>query len=139
MTPIPDPGQRTFLTLIIWVCAMVLAIVASTQPGGVSFGSVLITAMSLGVAYAATRGLWGLVGEDRIKALIREVQRQESGGKRKRESAAPDKVETLLALMDEDERQAFKAALRAQILNTPMTRLQDDGELDMPTSVSKLL
>jgi hypothetical protein len=41
--------------------------------------------------------------------------------------------------MDEDERQAFKAALRAQILNTPMTRLQDDGELDMPTSVSKLL
>lgn len=53
-------------------------------------------------------------------------RRQDTTEKRKR--AEPDKVRLLMDMMDEDEREAFKQAMKDRLLGAS-DRLRDDGEL----------
>lgn len=116
---------KLMVTAWVWVMVTVLGIVSIAIPGGMTSGAVIIVLMGLIFAYATTRNLWKTEDE---QVTRRELRREVLGEKRKR-GAGDTKAEMLLALMDDDEREAFKQALQDQMLRGA-ARLRDDGELD---------
>lgn len=118
---------RFLLTGFIWAVVGLIGIVAVNT--GVGFGSVVIIALGLTFAYVTTRSLWGLENNNSDDAST-------SQRKRKRHEIQSEKIDMLMAMMDEDEKTAFKAALKQRLLDST-TRLSDDGEA--PVALSDLL
>jgi hypothetical protein len=87
-------------------------------------GAVIITLMGLIFAYATTRNLW----REEQPQGDRLARRREVLGEKRKRGQGDTKAEMLLALMDDDEREAFKHALQEQMLRGA-SRLSDDGEL----------
>jgi hypothetical protein len=127
---------RVMVTAWVWVMVTVLGIVSIVVPGGMTVGAVFITLLGLSFAYATTRGIWRLGDEDEDNDQL-EQRREVLGEKRKR-GTGDTKTDMLLALMDDDEREAFKRALQDQMLRGA-ARLNDDGELDGEIPLADLL
>ena len=90
----------------------------------------IVIMMMLALNYFATRGVWSISGAN--ESAI------ETNHPEKRKHHTDDaRLETLLALMDADEREAFKVALKSQYLDRT-GRLHDDGEVN-PVSLDTLI
>lgn len=126
---------RLGVTAWVWVMVTVLGIVSIAIPGGMTSGAVFIVLMGLVAAYASTKAIWGLRDDDDEN---RVAQRREVLGEKRKRGAGDTKAEMLLALLDDDEREAFKRALQAQVLRGA-GRLRDDGELDDEVPLADLL
>ncbi len=116
---------RLVVTAIVWVMVTALGSISIIIPGEMTSGAVYITLLGLIFAYATTRSLWRVEQpqQDRLK------KSRELGAEKRKRSTGDTKADMLLALMDDDEREAFKQALQARLLQGA-TRLRDDGELD---------
>lgn len=115
---------RVIVTAIIWVSC--LAVVLTNI---IMNGSMILTMFSLFMAVIGMIPIW----EQKTSSSSGRFGNQYDNypTKAKNESTYEQKMRLLMELMDEDERQAFKDRLKAQITQT-QNRLSDglmDGEL----------
>ena len=121
---------KGIITLFIWSVCGAIAIAVNVDV--VSFWGAILAIVALAMATGATGMIWtGDENDNAAGALGRAVNNDDYREKRKRGNG-DTKAEMLLALMDEDERQAFKQALQQRMLESS-ARLGDDGEIDTPT------
>lgn len=124
---------RMGATVFIWGMASLISLFALNTSFDVSIGVVFIILVAMSFAYASTRVIWGVASTPAASTPANA----DDVDKPKR-AVRDSKAEILLALMDEDERESFKEALKHKILYEG-ARLSDEGELDIPTSVDALL
>ncbi len=121
---------KGIITLFIWSVCGAIAIAVNVDV--VSFWGAILAIVALAMATGTTGMIWtGDENDNAAGALGRAVNNDDYREKRKRGNG-DTKAEMLLALMDEDERQAFKQALQQRMLESS-ARLGDDGEIDTPT------
>jgi hypothetical protein len=130
---------KGIITVVMWALLSVVSIGAVIE--GSSFApSISVEAMALGpliIALFGTFIIWVL--PDLVKSDHAEKIAKLNDGniKNKRQSGGSDKLSLLMELMDEDERQAFKATLKQRVLDD--TRLNADGELSYGTDTLESL
>jgi hypothetical protein len=119
---------RFLATAFIWAAGA--GIIDLSTHGMNTFGTVVVVGLVLLFAFLTSRSIW----YERVP-LTDDVTRHE---KRKRTtfSESPNKTDMLLALMDDNEREAFKEALKQRVLDS-VSRLSDDGEI--PVAFDDLL
>jgi len=119
---------QALVTAFIWLVCGIVAVSASDN--------FIVVAVALAMATGATGMIWG-DNDSSLDEAIGKAVSGEGSGKRKR-GEGDTKAEMLLALMDDDERQAFKRALQQQMLESS-ARLSDDGEIENATTLEELL
>ena len=124
------------ITLFIWAVCGVIAIGVNVD--AVSFWGAIVAIVALSMAMGATAVIWGDGESDFTDEGAASGAENDDYYREKRKRGAGDtKAEMLLALMDEDERQAFKQALQQRMLESS-ARLGDDGEINTTTLESLL-
>ncbi|MEO0561131.1 MAG: hypothetical protein AAF125_03405 [Chloroflexota bacterium] len=125
---LPLHTARLIATALIWAIVGIIAILSIVIPGEMSSGAVILTALGLIFAHASTNSVW--------KGERTDEKQAEPIAKRKR-GDGETKVDVLMSMMDDDEREAFKQALQSRILGD-VSRLADhedvigdDGELSL--------
>jgi hypothetical protein len=134
LSTMPDKFRdtvRLIASMFIWAVIGLIPLLSLAIAEEIAAPVAWITLFGMAFAYAATRQIWNLGGE--------EDEKKQSGdyaGKRKRGSG-DTKADMLLALMDDDEREAFKEALKQRMLDSS-ARLSDDGEIESEFDVTSL-
>lgn len=116
---------RVIITSIIWIGCLSIAI-TTLITGSNMIGVIFPLLMAVG----GTATIWGSASSksERRQALTRD--QQDNFYKAKREDAYEQKMRLLMEMMDDDEREAFKQALKRQLLNQDSKRGHlVDGEL----------
>jgi hypothetical protein len=112
---------KIILTTVVWLVCGGIAIASGVD--GISAGSVIITMTALASALGGTGILWNEEEDEKEQA---------SGSSKKKRTTSGEnpQLDTLLALMTEDERDTFKEQLKQRLLEGT-ARLSDDGEISL--------
>jgi hypothetical protein len=107
---------KGILTFFFWVGALAVSIVAIENANGQDLGAVAV--LPFVMAFLATVAIWGIPELARInEARAGRVSREDyEKGKREQGSRRIEQLALLLELMDEDEREDFKQALKQRVL-----------------------
>lgn len=115
-------------SIFLWGFVTIISVVAmgkvDTMPD--SYGLVMLGALVVGLLLTA--GIWF---NEIIGAMfsLRKLDDDKAADEKSKNSAHARKVALLMDLMDDDERAAFKEALRHRMLNS--VPVSSDGELNM--------
>jgi hypothetical protein len=113
-------------TIMMWIMLSAVSIVALTDNTSAHGDVTALVIVPLIIALIGTFLLWGLPEIPKNNQML-DRQSDEGEGKAKRQQG--DKLALLMEMMDEDERQAFKAALQQRLLQESGNMAYDDGEL----------
>jgi hypothetical protein len=110
---------RFLATACIWVVSfgVTVGVIEFVTHGMNVIGAAIIVVLALTLAFLITLSL------RHERTPITDDEKR----KRTTFSESPNKTDMLLALMDDDEREAFKEALKQRMLDS-VSRLSDDGE-----------
>ena len=128
---------KTLSTIAVWAALGLIAMMAVIDNSSMTGMWVALGAML--TALAATVVIW-VVAEAVKKPNAPKSARQLGDDLRAAEKAKRqpgDRLNLLLELMDDDEREAFKETLKQRIMDD--MRLNDEGELDYHTTLEDLL
>lgn len=125
--------SRTIITVVMWLVMGAISFFALASSVFIEdWAVVVLTLVPLVMAVIGTAFVWDVGG-----SADDEAQHSAQSEKAKRQ-AGDDRVRMLLELMDDDEREALKQQLRAQMLRGDSgSRLGQDGEL--PVNFADLL
>lgn len=126
---------KAAITVIMWVMLSIISVTAVAMSGSGNISDLMLLFMITFpplIAAAATALMW-------IPEFRRSREDWESNQeKAKRVPDGQSRIDMLLAMMDEDEREAFKETLKAQVLRDSRREVvSEDGEL--PTSLAALI
>ena len=116
---------KTIVTSFMWLILgviSILGIVFSDGPGG--YDPTWIVIMPMILAFAGTFSIWVLPG---LAGVEQNESVNEQHIEKAKRQAGTSKLDLLLEMMDDDEREAFKQTLKRQVLSD--MRLGEDGEL----------
>lgn len=122
---------KSIATAFIWLIASLvsLAAILSVESSQVSSITGLL-GIALFAATASTFFMWvapELAHNDRLKS---EAERGAEQEKHKHYSMESTRIAALLEMMDEDEREVFKAQLKRKLLGESRLSVDNDGELN---------
>lgn len=119
---------KALATIVMWMISGVLSMAVIMQANGqFGDGTAIMMAIPLIIVLLGTFFMWvapEFAKNDRIEAERKHEHERE---KNKRYSNEGSRMAVLMEMMDEDERQAFKQALKRKMLGE--SRLTMDGEL----------
>lgn len=124
---------KVIATGFIWIAAIVISLGLMFSP---FIDEEWLLSIPVTAAFLSTLAVW-LSGKSSGEAIARLTQSAAEKSKRgaPQPADADSKMRLLLELMDDDERQAFKDALKRQMLGSAGA---NDGELDHDTLESLL-
>lgn len=115
---------KMITTITIWVILGAISVmVIIFSEGRFNGDTSMLTIFPLILAFLATIGIW--FGKELFAG--RSAQQVERETEKAKRDMGMSKLDLLMNMMDEDEREAFKETLKRRVLNE--MRLSEDGEL----------
>ena len=122
--------SKFIVSLVMWIG--ILGISLATLLNSQTIESWVVAVVALGSLIAGTIGT-AAIWSPQVLTDHAEPSRQAGDFEKAKRQAGMSKLDLLMEMMDDDEREAFKHSLKRQVL-TDM-RLNDDGELPDAASV----
>jgi hypothetical protein len=108
---------KAVTTLGVWAAVVAISIVLNLTNSGMGW---LVSIVAIVFGFVTTMQVW-----EKGRVSERSVRAAESFEKAKRSSDPETRMRLLMEMMDDDERQAFKQAMKE-----PMLSVSRDGELN---------
>lgn len=128
---------KAIVTAVAWIALSIVSVMAVIFANGSNIEDWALVAMALGplgIAVATTAIIW----DQKDSVQTSDSAQDQQYEKAKRTGRGQSRLDMLMDMMDEDEREAFKETLKEQVLRDfRQGNISEDGEL--PTSLASLM
>lgn len=122
---------RMIATSVMWVALGIVSVMGIIFSSNLGDDAALIIGLPLSLALIGTIAIW--LGPAIVEVQREKIRAQNGLGvpdmTEKAKRGGLDKYSLLMQMMDEDEREAFKTALKQRMLDD--ARITDDGEINV--------